>query len=102
MEKVHRTLKKGGVFIGSVPNAFRLRTRWKFLLGKEYETDPTHVRQFSYDKLERVLREYFSEVEIIPLEGKILTFLTVKESCPKAIGKFFAKDLLWKCVKKLS
>ncbi|MDE3048195.1 MAG: class I SAM-dependent methyltransferase, partial [Verrucomicrobiota bacterium] len=99
LQKVHRTLKKGGLFIGSVPNAFRLRNRWKFLTGHEYDTDATHVRQFSYDKLERMLRTHFSEVTIIPLEGKICPFLSVGPKTPKRIGQLFAKDLLWKAVK---
>ena len=51
IENVLRALKKGGVFIGSVPNAFRLRNRIKFLFGHEFETDPTHVRLFSDVKL---------------------------------------------------
>lgn len=99
LDQVARTLKKGGVFVGSVPNAFRLRNRWKFLWGDEYETDPTHVRQFSYQKLERVLGEFFSKVEIVPLEGKILPLVHVDERTPKLIGRLFAKDLLWKAVK---
>ena len=96
LDKVSRTLKKGGVFIGSVPNAFRMRNRWKFLFGHEYEKDPTHVRQFSYDQLENRLRQYFSSVEIIPLEWKILPFLSVGKDTPKGVGKLFAKDLLWR------
>lgn len=96
LQKVRRTLKKGGIFIGSVPNAFRLRNRWKFLWGKEYETDPTHVRQFSYEKLQKSLNEYFSDLEIIPIEGKVFPLWPVAQSTPKQIGKLFAKDLLWK------
>lgn len=95
LERVQKTLKKGGVFIGSVPNAFRMRNRWKFLWGKEYEKDPTHMRQFSYEKLERALRG-FSEVEIVPIEGKILPFLSVKGDTPIKLAKLFGKDLLFK------
>ena len=98
LEKVARTLKKGGLFIGSVPNGFRMRNRWKFLFGKEYETDPTHVRRFSSDKLETVLGEHFSEIEIVPLGGKVLPFLSVSGSLPKKVGRLFAKDLLWRCI----
>lgn len=99
LDRVTRTLKKGGIFVGSVPNAFRIRNRWKFLWGDEYDTDPTHVRQFSYRKLERVLREFFSEVEIVPVEGSILPLVHVTERTPKMVGKLFAKDLLWRAVK---
>lgn len=93
---VSRTLKKNGIFIGSVPNAFRVRNRWKFLLGREYETDETHVRQFSYKKLETVLKRYFNEIELVPLEGKILPFWPVSANSSTALGKLFAKDLLWR------
>ncbi len=96
LENVKMSLRPGGVFIGSVPNAFRIRNRLKFLFGKEYETDPTHVRQFSYDKLNRLLGRYFSHVEIIPLEGKIGPGLAVSPKTPKALGRLFAKDLLWR------
>jgi 2-polyprenyl-3-methyl-5-hydroxy-6-metoxy-1,4-benzoquinol methylase len=97
LENVLRTLKRGGMFIGSVPNAFRMRNRWKFLWGREFETDPTHVRQFSYSKLEEVLNRHFSDVEIVPIEGKILPFLGVSAESSKWIGRLFGKDLLWRC-----
>lgn len=96
LNRVQKTLKKGGVFIGSVPNAFRMRNRMKFLLGKEYENDPTHVRQFSYQRLENLLLQRFKNVEIIPLQGKILPFLPVSPALPKKINRLFARDLLWK------
>jgi 2-polyprenyl-3-methyl-5-hydroxy-6-metoxy-1,4-benzoquinol methylase len=96
LEKVALSLKPGGIFIGSVPNAFRMRNRVKFLFGHEYENDPTHVRQFSWGKLEQTLRLHFKEVEIVPIEGKVLPFLPVSEKVPKGLGRLFAKDLLWK------
>ncbi len=102
LERVAKTLKKGGTFIGSVPNAFRMRNRWKFLWGNEYETDPTHVRQFSYDRLQRVLGEYFTDVEIVPLEGSVLPFIPVSASTPKAVSRLFARDLLWRCTRTLN
>ncbi len=100
LEQVAKTLKQGGLFIGSVPNAFRFRNRWKFLWGQEYEKDPTHVRQFSYAKLERVLAPFFSDIEIFPIEGKILPFWGVAKHTPKGIAKLFGKDLLWRAIRK--
>ena len=97
VERVERTLKGGGLFIGSVPNAFRMRNRWKFLFGNEYETDPTHVRQFSYERLTKVLGR-FSKVEIVPIEGRVLPFVPVSRA-PERVGRLFAKDLLWCAVK---
>ena len=94
-EKVQATLKPGGMFIGSVPNAFRMRNRLKFLMGREFETDPTHVRMFSEFKLQCLLSKSFEKVQIIPLRGKILPFLKVSESTPNCLNRLFAKDLLW-------
>jgi len=96
VEKVASVLKPGGLFIGSVPNAFRMRNRMKFLFGKEYESDPTHVRQFSADKLRSFLSKTFQTVDIIPLQGKILPFLKVSPRMPFVLNRLFAKDLLWR------
>ncbi len=98
LEKVAASLKEGGQFIGSVPNAFRMRNRMKFFLGKEYESDPTHVRQFSESKLRCLLLKTFKEVEIIPIQGKILPFLKVSPSMPFFLNRLFAKDLLWRAI----
>ena len=97
--KVYGTLRKGGLFIGSVPNAFRVRNRLKFLMGNEFETDPTHVRQLSFSRLNGVLGSLFSKVEIVPIEGKVLPFLPVSKRIPRKVGRLFAKDLLWQAKK---
>lgn len=99
LKSVAKTLKKGGTFIGSVPNAFRMRNRWKFLFGYEYENDQTHVRQFNHEKLSSVLGQYFDKIEIIPVEGKILPFLRVSSGTPRVLGRLFARDFLWKGTK---
>lgn len=69
VDDIHRVLRPDGVFVGSVPNAFRLRNRLQFLLGREYETDPTHLHQFSPRTLRTMLRR-FRDVEIDFLEGR--------------------------------
>ncbi|MBS0626089.1 MAG: class I SAM-dependent methyltransferase [Verrucomicrobia bacterium] len=94
------SLKPGGVFVGSVPNAFRMRNRMKFLFGKEFETDPTHVRMFSQSKLEKVLGDLFIEAEIIPIQGKIAPFIPVSPKVPQWLNRLFAKDLLWRAKKR--
>ena len=40
-------LRPGGRLVGSVPNAFRLKSRLRFLLGREPEEDRTHLHLFS-------------------------------------------------------
>ena len=42
-----RVLRSGGTFVGSVPNAYRLKNRARFLLGRKPEKDPTHLHMFS-------------------------------------------------------
>jgi len=97
--KVAKTLRKGGLFIGSVPNGFRMRNRLRFLMGKEYETDPTHVRRFSVDSLRQGLESHFTNMTIHPLEGKVLPFLKVSPSVPYKLQALFGKDLLWRSEK---
>ena len=96
LANIRNALKPEGMFIGSVPNAFRLRNRLKFLIGQEFETDPTHVRMFSWDKLQTSLGEFFSETEIVSIRGKILPFLPVSPRLPSQVTRLFAKDLLWR------
>ncbi|OGS22895.1 MAG: hypothetical protein A2252_07400 [Elusimicrobia bacterium RIFOXYA2_FULL_39_19] len=90
LEKVMKVLKRNGLFIGSVPNSFRLKNRIKFMLGKEFEDDITHLHHFSIKELKILLNRYFYYIEIIPFASKYL-FLA---------PKLFANDLIWKCKKK--
>ena len=68
--KIARALKPEGVLLGSVPNAFSLANRLRFLFGKKLGTplgDPTHINQFYRKELKKILEKYFKDVEIIPL-----------------------------------
>ncbi len=61
--EARRILRPGGVFVGSVPNAFRLQSRLRFLRGRSPEDDPTHLRMFSADAM-RGLLATFDDVSI--------------------------------------
>ncbi|MCK5160635.1 MAG: class I SAM-dependent methyltransferase, partial [Candidatus Aureabacteria bacterium] len=100
IKKIFEVLKHGGLFLGSVPNSFRVFNRIKFLFGKEFEPDPTHMKMFSYLQLENLLSNFFVDVQILPLTGRILPFLKVSEKTPHTLNRLFARDLLWKAVKK--
>jgi 2-polyprenyl-3-methyl-5-hydroxy-6-metoxy-1,4-benzoquinol methylase len=65
--KAVRHLNPGGKFIGSVPNAFSLKNRVRYLAGRKAYTplsDPTHITQFHINELDSLLRRHFREVEI--------------------------------------
>ncbi len=55
VEHVRRVLAPGGRFVGSVPNAFRLKSRIRFASGRHPETDATHLQLFTPAALERLL-----------------------------------------------
>jgi SAM-dependent methyltransferase len=98
-----RVLKKGGIFIGTVPNAYRVKTRIEFFMGKPLTRDESHLRFFNYDTLEKTLSEYFRHTEIIPMSGHILgnskRGIPVRNNTPLWIGKLFAAGLSWKARK---
>ena len=72
LAEIGRILEPGGRLIGSVPNAFRLRNRWRFICGKPFETDPSHLRSYSPSSLRDALAEHFGKVEILPVSGHLL------------------------------
>jgi SAM-dependent methyltransferase len=41
-----RILRPGGALVGSVPNAYRLKNRLRFLAGRDPERNPTHLHLF--------------------------------------------------------
>ena len=60
---VLRVLGPGGRFVGSVPNAFRLKSRLRFAAGRHPETDDTHLQLFTPAAL-RSLLDDFEDVEV--------------------------------------
>ena len=53
-----RVLRPGGTLVGSVPNAYRLKSRIRFLRGRRPEDDRTHLQMFSPDDLRALLRGF--------------------------------------------
>jgi SAM-dependent methyltransferase len=45
--EIRRVLRPGGALVGSVPNAYRVLNRIRFLRGLPPERDPTHLRMFT-------------------------------------------------------
>ena len=71
LAEIRRVLKPGGRLVGSVPNATRLRNRWRFLMGELHE-DPTHLHRSSPDTIREALASEFEAVEILPVSGHLL------------------------------
>jgi SAM-dependent methyltransferase len=58
VDEAERLLRPGGTFVGSVPNAFRLKNRLRFLLGRKPEDDPTHLHMFSPAEIRSLLARF--------------------------------------------
>ena len=69
--EARRILVPGGRLVGSVPNAFRLLNRFRFLAGLPPERDPTHLHMFTPDGVRGLLRE-FEDVRLQLIASKFL------------------------------
>ena len=74
----------GGVLVGSVPNAFRVQSRLRFLRGRPPEDDPTHLHMFSPAAVRELLAG-FDDVRIEYVGGRY-----------RRLGaRLFARDLVF-------
>lgn len=71
LAEVGRVLKPGGRFVGSVPNAYRVKNRLRFLLGRAPEQDPTHLHMYAPDHVRRLLRGW-DDVELRFIAGRLV------------------------------
>jgi SAM-dependent methyltransferase len=88
--EVARVIRPGGRFVGSVPNAFRLKNRYTFMRGAWFELDPTHLRQFSPSMLTALLADRFNAILIRPCVGRWV------RAWPRMLGN----DLVWSAVRR--
>ena len=86
--EIGRVLRPGGALAGSVPNAFRLQSRLRFLRGRPPEDDPTHLRMFSPDAMRELLAD-FEDVELSYVGGRYA----------RLSARLFARDLVFTGVK---
>jgi SAM-dependent methyltransferase len=84
VSEAQRVLRPGGRFVGSVPNAFRLKNRLRFLLGRKPEEDPTHLHMFSPDDV-RALLDGFEDPELSFIAGRFVPLH----------GRLFANDIVF-------
>lgn len=67
VEKAASVLAADGMFIGSVPNAFSLKNRIRFLCGTKRGTplaDPTHINQLHIADVRAMLEPHFADVYV--------------------------------------
>jgi 2-polyprenyl-3-methyl-5-hydroxy-6-metoxy-1,4-benzoquinol methylase len=81
---VRRVLRPGGTFVASVPNAFRLKNRLRFLLGRNPEDDPTHLQMFAPSDVHALLVP-FDEPRLHFIAGRLV----------RAQPQLFANDIVF-------
>lgn len=86
--EIRRVLRPGGVLAGSVPNAFRVQSRLRFLAGRPPEDDPTHLRMFSPDAL-RALLAAFEDMRLDFVGGRYR----------RLHPRLFARDLVFRAIR---
>jgi SAM-dependent methyltransferase len=75
--EIRRVLRPGGTFVASVPNAYRLKGRLRFLAGRAPESDPTHLQMFSPADVRTLLaafqdsRVHFVAGRLVPLHARL-------------------------------
>lgn len=75
--EVLRVLRPGGTFVASVPNAYRLKNRLRFALGRKPEDDPTHLQMFSAADVQKLLAGFdqpalhFIAGRLVPLHARL-------------------------------
>ena len=69
--EVRRVLRPGGTFVASVPNAYRLKRRLLFLLGRPPDDDPTHLQMFAPSDV-RALLSGFEEPHLHFVAGRLV------------------------------
>ena len=71
VSEVLRVLRPGGTFVASVPNAYRLKNRLRFLRGRKPEDDPTHLQMFAPNDI-RALLGGFEDVKLHLIAGRLV------------------------------
>ena len=75
--EIRRVLRPGGTFVASVPNAYRLKGRLRFLAGRAPERDPTHLQMFSPADVRALLAAFqdphvhFVAGRLVPLHARL-------------------------------
>ena len=90
VREIHRILKKGGAFLGSVPLDYHLHRRWSVMRGNRLTGDATHLHHFSFQELDELLRQHFEQVVYRPLRGTAARYPGWGLS-----WRHFVRDIAW-------
>jgi SAM-dependent methyltransferase len=71
VDEAVRVLRGGGAIVGSVPNAFRLKNRLRFLAGRPPEANPTHLHLFRPADVRSLLTP-FADVRLEYVVGRLV------------------------------
>lgn len=90
IEEAKKHLKKHGKLIITVPNAYIITDRIRFLMGKEINAhqDPTHINLFSEEKLKRIMLSSFKKCDMNSVIAPIFKKLRLNNV------NLFAADLI--------
>ena len=97
LEKIAAALKPGGLLIGTIPHAFSLQVRIKFLFGRKDSTplsDPTHINQFAFKEFKQLLEATFEDIELETVITKRYSWLR------PLFPSLFAHTIMFKAKKK--
>jgi SAM-dependent methyltransferase len=86
--EIRRVLRPEGVLVGSVPNAYRVQSRLRFLRGRPPEDDPTHLRMFSAAGMRALLAD-FGDVRLEFVGGRYV----------RLNARLFARDLVFSAIR---
>ncbi len=87
LEEIRRVLVPGGLFVGSIPNAYRYKNRLAVLRGRPIDDDPAHMQFYSLASLRALLARSFTVEEIAPVRGKF----------SRSFPSLFAHNLAFRC-----
>lgn len=71
VEEASRVLRPNGTLVGSIPNAYRLKNRLRFLAGRPIEDNPTHLHLIGEAELRRLV-DAFEEVEVRFISSRLI------------------------------
>lgn len=86
--EIRRVLRPGGVLVGSVPNAFNVQNRLRFLRGLHPERDRTHLHMFRPEDLRELLAG-FSGLRLSFVGGRYV----------RLSARLFAQDVVFSALK---